>query len=74
MHIGFMIANWETMEPLKSSTLLIIRECILRKHKVSIFYTNNLTVRNNIVHGFIETIEEMEKVPENVTTFYKKVT
>lgn len=74
MHIGFMIANWETIEPLKSSTLLIIKECLIRKHKVSIFYTNNLTVRNNIVHGFIETIDEMEKVPDNVTTFYKKVT
>lgn len=74
MHIGFMIANWDTMEPLKSSTLLIIRECLLRKHKVSIFYTNNLTVRNNVVHGFIETINEMEKVPENITTFYKKAT
>ncbi len=73
MHIGFMIANWQAIEPLKSSTLLIIRECLLRKHKVSIFYTNNLTVRNNIVHGFIETIDEMEKIPENMTTFHKKV-
>jgi glutathione synthase len=37
-------------------------------------YTNNLTVRNNIVHGVIETLNQMEKVPDLPTTFYKKVT
>lgn len=73
MHIGFIIANWNSIEPTSSSTLMIIHECIKRNHKVSILYTNNLTVRNNIVHGIIETVDEMEKVPENVTTFYKKV-
>jgi glutathione synthase len=36
-------------------------------------YTNNLTVRNNIVHGFIETIQKMDKIPENIVSFYKKV-
>jgi glutathione synthase len=74
MHIGFIIADWNAIEPQHSSTLTIIQECIKRKHTVSIMYTNNLTVRNNIVHGFIETIEEMEKVPENITSFYKKIT
>jgi len=73
MHIGFIIANWDTIEPTSSSTLTIIQECIKRKHKVSILYTNNLTVRNNVVHGIIETIKPMEKIPENITTFYKKV-
>ncbi|MEA3353820.1 MAG: ATP-grasp domain-containing protein [Campylobacterota bacterium] len=74
MHIGFMIAHWDNIEPLKSSTLLIIKECIKRGHCVSVMYTNNLTVRNNIVHGFIETIDKMDKVPENINSFYKKVT
>jgi glutathione synthase len=73
MHIGFIIASWEAIEPVKSSTLTIIQECVRRGHTVSIMYTNNLTVRNNIVHGFIETIEHMTKIPENITTFYKKV-
>ncbi|RXJ98398.1 glutathione synthase [Arcobacter sp. CECT 8986] len=73
MHVGFIIEHWDNIEPLKSSTLTIIRECIKRNHKVSILYTNNLTVRNNIVHGFILTIKDMEKIPENITTFYKKV-
>ena len=74
MHIGFVIASWGNINPTESSTLSIIKECLLRKHKVSVLYTDNLTVRNNVVHGFIETINEIEKIPENITTFYKKLT
>ena len=74
MHIGFIIANWENLEPLKSSTLTIIKECLHRDHIVSVLYTDNLTVRNNVVHGFIETINPMDKIPDNITSFYKKVT
>lgn len=74
MHIGFIIASWEGMEPQKSSTLAIIKECIKRGHKVSILYTNDLTVRNNVVHGLIKTIEKMDKIPESVVSFHKKVT
>ena len=74
MHIGFIIANWDMIEPVDSSTLTVIRECMLRGHKVSILYTDNLTVRNNVVHGFIETIDPMDKIADNITTFYKKVT
>lgn len=74
MHVGFMIADWQQLEPLKSSTLLMIQECIKRDHTVSIMYTTNLTVRNNIVHGHIDTILSMDKIPENITSFYKKIT
>ena len=74
MHIGFMIANWASINPNKSSTLEILQECIKRNHIVSILLTNNLTVRNNIVHGQIETINKMDKIPENIVSFYKKVT
>lgn len=73
MHIGFIISHWDEISPTESSTLLMIQECLKRKYTVSIMYTNNLTVRNNIVHGVIETIKTMEKVPESITTFYKKV-
>jgi len=73
MHIGFIIASWASVDPVNSSTLAIIRECLIREHKVSILYTDNLTVRNNIVHGFIETINEMDKIPDNISAFYKKV-
>lgn len=74
MHIGFIIEHWNNLEPTKSSTLLMIKECLQRGHKVSILYTNNLTVRNNVVHGYIYTITKMDKIAENITTFYKKVT
>ena len=74
MHIGFIIASWETIDPVNSSTLTIIKECLLREHKVSILYTDNLTVRNNVVHGFIETINQMDKIPDNINAFYKKIT
>lgn len=74
MHVGFIIEHWDNLEPLKSSTLLMIKECLKRNHKTSILYTNNLTVRNNVVHGYIYTITPMDKLPENITSFYKKVT
>ena len=73
MHIGFIIASWKTIDPANSSTLAIIRECLIRQHKVSVLYTDNLTVRNNVVHGFIETINDMDKIPDNINAFYKKV-
>ena len=52
----------------------MIKECLKRNHKVSILYTNNLTVRNNVVHGYIYIINKMDKTPDNITSFYKKVT
>ena len=73
MHIGFMIAPWETLTPTKNSTILIIRECLKRGHKVSILYPENLTVRNNVAYGRLMRIEELEKIPENITQFHKKV-
>jgi glutathione synthase len=73
MHIGFIIQDWKNIEPGKSSTLLIIQECLVRNHTVSILYPSNLTVRNNVVHGFAKTIKKMEKIPENTASFYKKV-
>ncbi|WP_130537191.1 glutathione synthase [Thiomicrorhabdus indica] len=74
MHIGFMIAPWESLTPTKNSTILVIRECLKRGHKVSILYPENLTVRNNVAYGGLMRIEEMEKIPENIVQFHKKVT
>jgi glutathione synthase len=74
MHVGFIIASWDSIDPINSSTLAIIKECLIRDHEVSVLYTDNLTVRNNVVHGFIETINVMDKIPENIVSFYKKVT
>lgn len=73
MHIGFMIANWSELTPSKNSTILVIRECLRRGHKVSILYPENLRVKNNVVYGSLLRIQAMEKIPENISQFYKKV-
>ena len=73
MHIGFLITDWQDIEPGKSSTLALIHECCVRSHKVSIVYPQNLTVRNNIAHGFCKSIKSPSKVPDSFSTFYKKI-
>jgi len=74
MHIAFIIEDWAKIDPVNSSTLAIVKECMLREHKVSILYTNNLTVRNNIVHGFAKTLKVEGKIPDSIVSFYKKCT
>ena len=73
MHIGFILEDWANIDPSTNSTILVIRECLKRGHKVSILYPKNLTVRNNIAHGFLKRIEPMDKVSDNISQFYKKV-
>jgi len=74
MHIGFMIAPWEELTASKNSTILMIRECMKRGHKVSILYPENLTVQNNVVFGRLQVIQPLDKIPENIVQFHKKVT
>lgn len=73
MNIGFIIHDWADIEPGKSSTLVIIHECMSRGHKVAVIYPQNLTVRNNVVYGFSKVLQPMEKVPDNISNFYKKI-
>lgn len=73
MYIAFLINAWEDIEPGKSSTLIMIQECLMRGHKVALIYPQNLTVRNNIVNGFSRIIQKMDKVPESAASLYKKV-
>jgi glutathione synthase len=73
MRIGFIIQSWEKIDAPNSSTLAIIKECLFRKHKVSILYTNDLTVRDNVVHGFVKELSYEGKFTENIISFHKKV-
>lgn len=73
INIAFIITNWADIEPDKSSTLRIMHECCMRKHKVYILYPNNLTVRNNVAFGFSRRMLPMDRVPESIITFYKKI-
>ncbi|QKF82820.1 glutathione synthase [Halarcobacter ebronensis] len=74
MRVAFIIENWANIEPLKSTTLAVIKECMTRGHRVAILYTHDLTVRNNTVHGFAKMLKYEGKIPDSVTTFYKKTT
>ncbi len=73
MNIGFIFEDWNTITPAKNSTVRIIKECLERGHKVSILYPSNLTVRNNVTHGYVKRILPMDKIPDNILQFYKKV-
>ena len=73
MHVGFLIEDWANMEPGKSSTLLMMQECMQRGYKVSVLYVRNLTVRNNVVYGFVKRVRmPADKVPEQIASFHKK--
>jgi glutathione synthase len=74
VRVAFIIEDWANIEPLKSTTLAIIKECMTRGHKVYILYTHDLTVRNNIVHGFAKLLKYEGKIPDSVNSFYKKIT
>lgn len=74
MDIGFLIEDWNSIEPDKSSTLRIIRECVVRGHQVALIYPNNLTVRNNVVYGFFKRLKIDRKPHENIRHFYRHVT
>ncbi|MGC9386431.1 MAG: glutathione synthase [Hydrogenovibrio sp.] len=73
MNIGFIFEDWNTITPSKNSTLRIIKECLERGHKVSILYPSNLTVRNNVTYGYVKRILPMDKIPDNILHFYKRV-
>ncbi|MFZ7119807.1 MAG: glutathione synthase [Eubacteriaceae bacterium] len=73
MNICFIINSWDTIVPETETTLRIIQEACKRKHSVGILYTHNLTIRNNETYGFIRMIIKTDTIPDNMTTFYKKV-
>lgn len=73
MNIGIIFEDWDAITPAKNSTLRIIKECLERNHKICILYPSNLTVRNNVTYGYVKRILPMEKIPDNILQFYKKV-
>ncbi|MEW5820065.1 MAG: glutathione synthase [Cyanobacteriota bacterium] len=72
MHIGFIIDDWNNINPVRNTTLRLVHEAFLRDYFVGILYPNNLTIRNNVVHGFFKVLEKMDKIPSNTETFFKK--
>lgn len=74
MQFGFIIANWNAIDPEKNSTMRIIHECLSRGHKVAILYAKNLTVRNNVVHAFARFINPPEKLTDKMPSLHKRIT
>jgi glutathione synthase len=62
---------WDRIEPESDSTLRLIHECASRGHTVAITTTNNLTVRESVVHAFCNVLRKSDKVPSNVLSFHK---
>lgn len=73
MNICFIINDWEEIDPEINSSLRIIHEAVRREHVVGILYARNLTVRNNVVSGFVNIIKHNGPVKDNIPSFYKKV-
>ncbi len=73
MNICFIINDWNNLEPETNSSLRIIHEAVKREHVVGILYAKNLTVRNNIVSGFVNIIKHKGPVKDNMPAFHKKV-
>ncbi|MFT4553524.1 MAG: glutathione synthase [Chlamydiales bacterium] len=73
MNICFIINDWEEFDPETDSSLRIIHEAVRREHVVGILYAKNLTVRNNVVCGFVNIIDCKQPVNENVSIFHKRM-
>lgn len=73
MNICFILDPWEKLDPEMDSSIRIVHEAASRKHNVGILYPDKLTIRNSITYGFIKKIKKLDKVPANMTSFYKKV-
>jgi glutathione synthase len=72
MNICFILDPWETLEPEVDSSLRIIHEAVARGHRVGIFQPKNLTIRENETYAFAHMFVKMDKVPDSITSFYKK--
>jgi glutathione synthase len=74
MNIAFIIDSWSDIEPNSNSTLRMIHEAVSRGYRTAILYPQNLTIRDNVAHGFVKVIELFEKIPLNFATFHQKTT
>lgn len=71
MNICFIMYPWENIEYQTDTTLRIIHECALRKHKVAITTPVNLTMRRSVTSAFSKILTNKE-IPATPQSFYKK--
>ena len=73
MNICFILDPWEELDPVVDSSMRLIHEAVQRGHKVGMFQPKNLTIRENETYAFAQIITKMDKVPDSIPSFYKKV-
>jgi len=73
MNIGFIIDEWDGLNPAKDSTLRMIHECCARGHNVGILYPYNLTIRDNVTYGFVKVLKKESYALNNFASFHKKM-
>ena len=70
MNIGFVMYNWESVKPELDTTLRLIRECLLRGHKVTAIYPNEMAIRRTEVWANTYVISSDNMETENFIEFY----
>ena len=74
MNIGFVMYNWESVEPKLDTTLRLINECLLRGHKVTAIYPNEMAIRRTEVWANTYVISSNNLETENFIEFYRSCT
>ena len=74
MNIGFVMYNWESVKPKFDSTLRLIKECLLRGHKVTAIYPNEMAIRRTEVWANTYVISSNNLEEENFIEFYRSCT
>lgn len=72
MKILFIMYPWEKVDPENDSTIRLIHECAVRGHTLAISTVNTLTIRDNVTSAFCDLYKTNGKVPDKITTFYRK--
>ena len=71
MNIGFIMYEWEKVDPVIDSTLRLIHGAAKRGHNVSIINPGNLTIREGIPMAFCKMLKKEEKLTKSMTSFWK---
>ena len=72
MKICFLMYPWSNINPESDSTLRLVHEAASRGITVAITTPNSLTVRDSVAHGFCNVLRKEDKVPTNISAFYKR--
>lgn len=73
MNVGIVMYPWETIKVSEDSTLRIINEAVVRGHKTSLIYHENLTIRDTKVYAFSKTLKVANKPSTDMFEFYNQV-